>query len=59
MNIIYWIFRIILYSTAYKNMEVLGNTIESVGTMIIIYYMPNMSFKLMGFIMDEIDSWTK
>lgn len=37
MNKIYWIFRIILYYFAYENMERLGNTIETIVTMIIIY----------------------
>lgn len=37
-------------------MKILTNPIEFIVTMIIIYYMPNMSFKLMGLVMDEIDS---
>lgn len=36
-----------------------GNIIETIVSMIIIYYMPNMSFKLMDLVMDEINSWTK
>ncbi|NDI77455.1 MULTISPECIES: hypothetical protein [Psychrilyobacter] len=59
MDKIYWIFRIILYYTVYQNMEVFGNSIDFIITMVIIYYMPNMGFKFMGLIMDEIDSWTK
>lgn len=59
MNKVYWIFRIILYYSAYQNMEMFGNIIETIVSMIIIYYMPNMSFKLMSLTMDEIDSWAK
>lgn len=59
MGIIYWLIRIFLYYTAYENMEVISNLIEFTATTVIIYYMPNMSFKLMSSIMNEIGSGTK
>lgn len=48
MNKVYWIFRIILYYIAYENIEMLSNPIEFIGTMIIIYYLPNMSLKMIN-----------
>lgn len=48
MNKVYWMFRIILYYYLYQNIEVFGYSVELIVTMATIYFMPNMSYKLIN-----------
>lgn len=48
MSKVFWIFRIILCYFLYQSIEFFDYSIELIVTMIIIYFMPNMTFKLIN-----------
>lgn len=58
MNKVFWMFRIILCYFLYQNIEFFGYSIELIVTMVVIYFMPNMTFKLISS-MNEVDRHTK